>query len=303
MSTSYGVSALPGARRNLTPNYSLCSNHDINTVQHAGSGLSSGIPPALRQGLIKTMILRGVSRDLLAAIFACESEAILDVAVDLNLPTPPSKKIRLAPDDAPNHRLFSARALRALLHLWLSPLPIEDVATQLGRTPESVKRKARSVGLMLRQRADWQGLADRLGDLGTWAPPVAASSPAISGEVLAGPPADVAPAVPLKRRVFNPWTLERTKFLCEAWLAGRYAHEIGASLGVSAAAVASRAVRASLPKRTVQADGTLRVTVTGYICLDKSRGEYFWSDRSRYAEQSAYRVAQARKKNHGSIAA
>lgn len=276
----------------------------INTVQHSAQRLSSPAPrraatdkshdcpgkPGVERFSAQTRVLgramleRSVATEMIATVLGLDDSQVRDLAAELGAAAPPDRRIRLADDQtlfagtlktADGVRLYTPRQLAYLCAKFLTEAPIEAIAETLGRSPAAVKRKARSLGLMLRRR---QRLRDDL--------------TALIERDVGHSQAREMPAFPQLGRCIVPWTSARTKALCEFWLEGARPSVIAAALGCSALSVSTKAVRLCLPARSQNEDGGLEVTVVGYICFDPEHHEFFWSTR-RSATQSAYRTARA----------
>lgn len=315
-------------------NIDLYISHFINSVQHSahplsrGSGVGSAsekrqwgpgpLPDAARDILARAMLGRGVAAGLIGAIFDLDAVGVADLAVDLDQPRPPDRVIRIADDRCltpgslapPEHaplRFYTPRQLKFLVGSWLGSAPIESMATTLGRSPEAIKRKARTLGLMMRQRQALREQLARYGEVGVpsrgraetpwdWRSP--GVEPVVP-EPTSGPrcPSQSEPVEDRgrrKRRIIA-WEATRTKKLCDLWQAGVRPGEIADRLGCSALSISTKAVRLSLPARGRDDNGNLE-SPQGYICYDGKHDEYFWS-RRRGALQSSWRISQAARAN------
>lgn len=257
--------------------------------ERSGNGLPSGAVEPETIMIMRLMTLRQCSAALIGATLGMADDAVRDLAASLDLRAPQHGVARLAPDRAlepgtlrTTARLYTPRQLAFLARAWLNRVPIPEMSRELARSESAIKRKLRKMGFLQRARAKaWTELATLTGIATRQA-----SERAIDNMLSArGSP-------PVETRSIFRWTLARTAILCERWLEGWTPAAIARHLGTTPGSVSTRATRASLPGRTREADGRLLMRETGYICLDRKRGEYFWS-RRQTATQSAYRAAQA----------
>jgi hypothetical protein len=279
--------------------YSCIYNKHISykEVSSDAGGLSSPKPScepgfwSLPQKIVvaRRMLVRGVSRRLIEPVLGMPASTLIDLAADLGVEVS-DRKVRIgsgehrpppvpaASDDPspapepPSARapLMTLRDFKALVSAWVYGTDIGTLATELERTIPALKRKARSLGLMGRQRED---LVKEFH----------AAAPHVE-------PDGEAPAK--SSRKIYPWSPPATRSLCDLWVNGTRPGDIAKILGASPSAVSTRAFRLGLPARVRSPDGAYTLPKRGHVLFDPEHQEHFWSPRST-ATQSAWRTMRA----------
>jgi hypothetical protein len=101
------------------------------------------------------MVGAGHGLDALVYFLGLTREALLDRIVALGLKTPHDRPMRRLAGKRP----WIASDVQQLLHLWVMGIRAVSIAEQLGRTPGSVRAKARRLGLPKRNRSHLVRLA------------------------------------------------------------------------------------------------------------------------------------------------
>lgn len=98
----------------------------------------------------RALVSQGHSVEALCFIFSVSVERLLSAIVRLGLPTPPTRSLRISR----RANAWTAEQIQQLMMLWPTNLYASAIAERIGRTPASVRYKAKWLGLPTRKRSD-----------------------------------------------------------------------------------------------------------------------------------------------------
>ena len=257
------------------------------TEARSALGLALGAVIAAGHGLSAMCLLFGVTPEWLVA-----------QAVALGLPTPADRPLRRATGRNP----WTPEQVQQLVRLWPSNLFATCIAERIGRTPASVRYKARWLGLASRERASLvRAVPEQL--LLPLLPPV--------------PPAPVQHRGGRKKLALRfgqdrEYTVEEFKETGLRWLAGQHSNGIAHDLDRRPKQVSNLADRLELPPRhcsrnqlTMDYDPKRRLEAFAQQqfvlrqCL--SGGNWFWTTKNGPRISKATRNSKAWKDKMGGI--
>lgn len=239
-------------------------------VAHQTSIVGVSHSQAPRDRVLSGLIAQGHGREACAAYLGLTDEQLMSSVVRLDLPTPADRPMRRS--SGPN--AWDLGAVRKLIDFWIRDLATSRIATLLGRSPSSIRSKARWLGLYKRERLN------------------------ILEELPLFPDIDI----PAKRRQLT-WTDDLERWLADRWLSFQHhraiARDMSAMLGieVSPTSIASKAHRLELPKRDAEfllqdyhpdyrrRHAHLLPRVVERRC--KIRGRLFWSTGATFTSEEA----------------
>ena len=247
-------------------------------AHHQSAIVSVSTNQAPKDRVLAGLIAQSHGRDACAAYLGLTDEQLMASVVRLDLPMPAERPMRRSA--GPN--AWDLSAVRKLIDYWIRDFATARISDLLGRSPSSIRSKARWLGLFKRD----------------------------SRNLIAALPLFPDAEAPEKRRQLT-WTDDLERWLADRWLSFQHhkaiARDMSAMLGieVSPTTIASKAHRLELPKR--DAEFLLQDYKTDYRRRHahllprvverrcKIRGRLFWSTGATYTSeeakaQSSYRV-------------
>ena len=119
-------------------------------VANGSSGRKAVPQPSIFVSFAQFLIKKGHSVEVLSFFFSVSAERLLTAIAQLGLPTPLTQPLRVSRrTDA-----WTAEQIQQLMMLWPTNLYASAIAARIGRTPASVRYKAKWLGLPTRKRSD-----------------------------------------------------------------------------------------------------------------------------------------------------
>lgn len=171
------------------------------------------------------LIEQGHGREACAAYLGIADDELMDRVVRLDLPTPTDKPMRVS--HAAN--AWGVDSIRRLIDLWVRKLTTGHIGSALGRSPGSIRAKAKWLGLYRRDRKSLLDILPLFPDF------------------------DSEGTKPKRREIV--WNEGLEKWLAERWLAFEHpaaiARDLTEMLGVEikSGAISMKAHRLELPRR------------------------------------------------------
>ena len=232
---------------------------------------------AIFETFARHLIGYGQGMQALCFLFSVTADRLLAEVVRLDLPTPPDKPFRVNT----RSNAWTAVEVQTLMQLWTTTLNGSAIARHMGRSPGSVRGKAKSIGLPSRGRS---GLTREL-LFDAALPPV------------------FRPETAIANRAYFGHTDHTDFFLGHAHLSGHHPLCVGNELGIDKHSVETRTSYLQLPRRTFMrgrlsmdyVPNTPHLPVFAaqdwnmYYCT-VSEGRRYWSARG------AQRIAKLSKK-------
>lgn len=242
----------------------------------------NAVPPArdLAPRLLPGMVAAGHGVEFLCGFFGLVRAVLLDLVVELDLPTPHDRPLRKPGGRNP----WGLADTAAFAVLWVAGWQADSLGARFGRSADACRSKARRLGLPKRDRkvlfrpaspgADARGDAARAGRAGVGAPRDASPDapaplcPPRSAFFLTAPAAGpvspavldaravardqrdlfgLAPAQTAPKRRGLVWSRALDRELARRWWARQHWRSIARDMGLPAAAVRDRRWRLELP--------------------------------------------------------
>ena len=127
---------------------SVTERHQPVAVSSASHSVS--VQSSIFDLFARVLVSKGHSIEALCFFFSVSADRLLSAIVRLDLPTPPTQPFRISRrTDA-----WTAEQIQQLMMLWPTNLYASVIAERIGRTPASVRYKAKWLGLPTRKRSD-----------------------------------------------------------------------------------------------------------------------------------------------------